>query len=141
MSAEPVVDVQCLCGAVRMQIAGEPLACLYCHCDDCQAVHGGAYVAAAMYRTAQTRIVAGEPSVWKRSSTARATCRECGTRVFAEPPGLGVRSVPAALLPDGVFQPTFHMQCRHALLPVKDDLPHYAGFPAIFGGTDERVGW
>jgi hypothetical protein len=136
-----VTTVQCLCGAIKLELGGEPLACFYCHCDDCQAVHGAAYLPAALYRTAQTRIVAGEPARWKRKTTTRATCVACGTRVFAEPPGLEIRSITAYLLPEGVFRPTFHVQCQHALLPVNDDLPHFKGFPAMLGGSDEPVAW
>ncbi len=135
------LTLQCPCGAIRLELSGEPLAQFYCHCDDCQVVHAAAYVAAAMYRTSATRLVAGEPLLWKLKRTVRATCRECGTRVYAEPPGLGIRSVPALLLPPGLFRPTFHMQCQHALVPVKDALPHYKGFPAAFGGSDEQMPW
>ena len=37
----------CRCGAVQLTMSGEPVVQLYCHCDDCRAAHGGAYVAAA----------------------------------------------------------------------------------------------
>jgi hypothetical protein len=133
--------VRCACGAVAVELTGEPFACVYCHCDDCQAVHGAGYLPAAMYLFAQTRLVSGEPLLWKRKHTMRATCRDCGSRVFAEPPGQWIRSITASLLPPGLFQPTFHMQCQHALLPVKDALPHYKGYPALFGGSDEQVEW
>jgi hypothetical protein len=138
---ELAATIQCLCGAVKMELEGEPVAQFFCHCDDCQAVHGAAYLPAAMYRTAQTRLTAGLPALWKRKTTTRATCPACGTRIFAEPAGIGIRSIPAYLLPKDTFRPTFHMQCRHALLPVKDDLPHYKGEPAMFGGSDEQVDW
>ncbi|WP_394834579.1 GFA family protein [Pendulispora rubella] len=117
------------------------MQCLYCHCDDCQRVHGGAYLPAAMYLTSQTSIVAGDPILWKLRTTERATCRSCGTRLFAEPPGFGVRSITASLLPEGVFRPAFHMQCQHAVRPIQDDLPHFKQFPAIFGGSDEKMLW
>ncbi|WP_224365250.1 GFA family protein [Hyalangium versicolor] len=133
--------VQCLCGAVQLELTGEPIAQLYCHCDDCQAVHGAAYVPAVMYRIPATRLVRGELGMCKRKVTPRTSCRECGTRMFAEPPGLGIRGVTALLLPPGMFKPTFHMQCQHALLPIKDGLPHFKGFPAAFGGSDEQVDW
>lgn len=135
------LTVQCLCGAVTLELTGEPLAQLYCHCDDCQAVHTAAYVPAVMYRTPNTRLVSGDLLLWKRKVTVRATCRACGTRVYAEPPGIGVRAFPAVLLPPGFFKPTFHVQCQYALLPVKDGLPHYKQFPAAFGGSDEQVPW
>lgn len=113
----------------------------YCHCDDCRAVHGAAYLPAAIYKTPQVRVVSGEPMLWSLRTTARASCASCGTRVYAEPLRLGIRSVPATLLPKGVFQPKFHMQCQFALMPVRDDLPHYKGYPAMLGGTDDLVGW
>jgi hypothetical protein len=47
----------------------------------------------------------------------------------------------ASLLPKGSFSPTFHIQCQHAVRPVRDDLPHFKGFPASFGGSDEKVTW
>jgi hypothetical protein len=140
MSDEPIA-ITCLCGDLKLEIAGDPIVCVYCHCDDCRAIHGGAYLAAAIYRTTEVRILAGEPLIWRHKSTARATCRRCGARVFAEPPGLGVRSITAHLLPGGVFTPAFHMQCQHALLPVVDSLPHFKGYPAMLGGSDERVFW
>jgi len=31
--------IGCRCGAVEIEISGEPLVQMYCHCDDCQAVH------------------------------------------------------------------------------------------------------
>ena len=136
-----MITIQCRCGAVRLELDGDPFLCVYCHCDDCQAVHGAAYLPAAMYRVEQTRLVAGEPTRWKLKATVRATCGACGTRLYAEPSDASLRSVTAYLLPPGVFRPAFHMQCQHALLPVVDDLPHYKGFPAMFGGSDEQVGW
>ncbi|WP_199243110.1 GFA family protein [Vitiosangium sp. GDMCC 1.1324] len=117
--------IQCHCGAVRIELTGEPLAQGYCHCDDCQAAHVAAYVPFAMYRIPQTRIVSGSPGQWKRKTTPRFTCRDCGTRLFAEPLGLGIRGVSALLLPQGMFKPAFHMQCQYALLPIQDELPHY----------------
>ncbi len=38
-----MTKVQCRCGAVAVEISAEPIVQFYCHCDDCQAVHGGAY--------------------------------------------------------------------------------------------------
>lgn len=50
-----------------MELTGEPVAQGYCHCDDCQAIHGAAYVPFAMYRIAATRLVAGAPLMWTLS--------------------------------------------------------------------------
>jgi hypothetical protein len=124
-----------------LQIDGEPLFSVYCHCDDCQAVHGAAYLPAAIYRHEQAYLVAGAPGIWRRKTTSRAFCRRCGTRVYAEPEAAAFRSIPAYLLPAGEFRPTCHVNCRFALAPVSDALPHFASFPAAMGGVDELVAW
>ena len=43
------IEIQCRCGAVQLHISADPVAQIYCHCDDCRAAHGGAYVASAIY--------------------------------------------------------------------------------------------
>lgn len=71
----------------------------------------------------------------------RVTCARCGTRLFQDPPAFPVRGVNGMLLPKGVFQPAWHQQCQHSVVPVADTLPHYKGYPAAIGGTDDLVGW
>jgi hypothetical protein len=61
--------------------------------------------------------------------------------MIADVPGAPLTGVKANRLPAGKFQPEFHIQCSYALMPVKDGLPHFKGFPAKFGGSDELVGW
>jgi len=136
-----MTDIECPCGAVRARIEGEPVAQFYCHCVDCQRVHAAAYVPVSIYRAEQVRVVRGEPMTWALHATPRTTCRTCGTRVFAEPPGIGMRAVMAVLLPAEAFRAQLHMHCRDARLPVTDALPHFARLPPGFGGTDERVEW
>ena len=42
-------EISCLCGAVKVRIKGEPVEQFYCHCDDCQAISGGAYVSVGSF--------------------------------------------------------------------------------------------
>jgi hypothetical protein len=35
-----MTKVLCRCGATELEISAEPIVQFYCHCDDCQAVHG-----------------------------------------------------------------------------------------------------
>jgi hypothetical protein len=102
--------------------------------------HGAAYVPIVMYRATAVSVVRGEPSGWQLRTTVRHTCSVCGTRLFADPDPR-VRAVTAYLLPPGLFRPLFHIRCRHALLPVKDALPHYADLPTFMGGSGETVDW
>jgi hypothetical protein len=134
-------EAQCRCGAIAMKITGESFVQLYCHCDDCQAAHGAAYVPAAVYPAQAVEIVRGEPVAMAVKSTPRKRCANCGTYLFSEIEKAGGRSVSGYLLPKGEFKPQFHVQCQHAVLPVVDSLPHYKGFPLAFGGSEELMTW
>lgn len=134
------IETQCRCGAIRLQIAGEPVVQVYCHCDDCQDAHGAAYASNAVYPS-QAVQVEGSPVPIVVRTTQRMRCAACGTFLFTEVASAGLRSVNARLLPKGEFKPQFHIQCQHAVLPVVDDLPHYKSFPPVFGGSDELIGW
>ena len=135
------IEIACRCGAVHIEVSATPIAQMYCHCDDCQAVHGAAYVPESVYPASAVRVVQGEPRAWKLKRNPRMTCGDCGTRLFIDVLALGLRGVNGYMLPAGKFNPTFHMNCRYAVRPIVDDLPHYASRPARFGGTDETVDW
>jgi hypothetical protein len=135
-----VLTVECRCSAVAVELAGEPIAQLYCHCGDCQRIHGAAYVPVALYRADAVRVTRGTPHTWKLKTTPRRTCGECGTWLFAEPNDR-LRGVIAYLLPAGRFKPEFHIHCGSALLPIRDGLPHYETVPARLGGSDDVVDW
>jgi hypothetical protein len=135
------IQAKCNCGAVKLEINAAPVAQFYCHCDDCQAVHGAAFVPIVMFPADSVKIVAGNASSYALKVNPRASCSRCGTRLYAEPPGMGLKGVVAAILPAGTFKPAYHIQCQHAQVPVRDELPHFKGFPAAFGGSDETVSW
>ena len=134
------IEGKCACGAVKLEITGAPKVAFYCHCDDCQRVHSATAVPVMLFAAGDVKVT-GEVRTWALKVTPRTSCAVCGTRLFAEPPGMGVRGVVASALPDGVFTPAFHIQCRLARSKVADSLPHFAGFPAAFGGSDATVDW
>jgi hypothetical protein len=133
--------IECRCGAVAIEIGGQPIAQFYCHCDDCQVVHGAPYVPESAYRADAVRVARGNPTNWKLKRNPRVTCAVCGTRLFIDVLSLGIRGVNGYLLPAGEFRPSFHMQCQFAVHPIRDGLPHYKSRPAGFGGSDELVDW
>ena len=136
-----VTTIACRCGAVAIEISGEPIAQFFCHCDDCQAVHGAAYAPESAYSADAVKVTRGEPSTWRLKRNPRYTCRDCGTRLFIDVLPLRVRGVNGYLLPPGRFQPQFHMQCQFAVRPIVDALPHFKSRPARFGGSDETIAW
>src|SRR5580700_4366153 len=128
--------IECTCGSVAIYLTGQPILQYYCHCDDCQAVHGKAY-AVALFPATAVSVPHGETDVFTLRTTPRTKCKRCGTYLFA-----GVSSfsgVNGELLPQGMFIPEFHIQCRYAATPIQDDLPHYRGRPARFRGSDELM--
>ena len=132
--------VECPCGDIEMELGGEPVVQLYCHCDDCQRAHGAACAPVAIYHTRDVKVVRGEPREWRLVSTPRFFCPNCGTRLFV----LGSEqhcAVNAYLLPAGSFRPALHIYCEFAPLPLGDGLPHYARVPARWGGSDEQMHW
>jgi hypothetical protein len=130
--------IRCSCGAVEIQLTGKPVLQYFCHCDDCQAVHGKAY-ACSVYATPTVSVERGEIDTFTLRTSPRTKCKRCGTYLFAEVPGHGVRGVNADLLPEGMFRPEFHIQCRYAKARIEDDLPHYKDTPARFKGSDELM--
>ena len=136
-----MIETGCRCGAIGLTISGEPAAELYCHCADCQAAHGAAYVPSAIYPAEAVEVVRGKPVAMVVKTTQRMRCADCGAYLYAELPSVGMRSVSAYLLPKGAFRPQFHVQCAEAILPVADALPHYKGFPSSFGGAEAFVDW
>jgi hypothetical protein len=60
-----MIKVQCRCGAVEVEITAEPIVQFYCHCDDCQAVHGGAYAPESVYPADAVKVVRGDPTTWR----------------------------------------------------------------------------
>jgi hypothetical protein len=133
--------LRCLCGATELLVEGEPVAQFFCHCDDCKAVHGAAYIGVALYPRSAFRLLRGTPVVWTLRTLPRSRCGTCGLPLFAEVPDLDLVGVKGDLLPPGRFAPQFHIHCERAWRPVGDDLPHYRGLPAVFGGDDARVPW
>lgn len=134
-------DVNCLCGETKMSLEGEPIAQFFCHCDDCQTVAGAAYLPIALYPNEAVKITAGTPQRWTYKTNTRNRCANCGTIMYSEPKGMPFRGVKANLLPEGMFKPSSHLMCQYAVRPVVDDLPHFKGFPASFGGSDEQMDW
>ncbi|HEY1958284.1 MAG TPA: GFA family protein [Polyangiaceae bacterium] len=131
----------CPCGAVELTVRGAPLAQFYCHCDDCRKMTSAAYAAESVHRAADVEITRGETAVWMLKRNPRHFCSACGGRLFIDVAARSLRGVNAFLLPAQDFNPQFHVNCRFAILPVRDGLTHYAGMPASFGGSEETVDW
>ena len=135
-----ITQVRCSCRVVNVQLTGAPITQYICHCDDCQAVHNKAY-SVALYPASAVAVTGGETVSFALRTSPRTKCSRCATYVFAEVPGYPFRGVNGDLLPDGRFDPEFHVQCRFAAARIDDELPHYKDRPAKFHGSGELMSW
>jgi hypothetical protein len=136
-----MTHIQCRCGAIEIELTEAPVAQFFCHCDDCQAMHGAAYVPESVYPAAAVKVIRGQPASWTLKRNPRFTCPTCGTRLFIDVLARGLRGLNGYLLAPELFRPSFHMHCRFAPRPVVDELPHYKTRAPQFEGSDETVDW
>ena len=103
-------------------------------------MHGKAYPI-SLYSAPAVLVVSGDTVIFILRTSPRTKRKECGTYLSAEIPGQPVRGLNADLLPEGMFRPEFHIQCRYATVPIEDKLPHYRGIPVRFNGSDVLMQW
>ncbi len=70
----------CLCGAVRFQVTGEPMAVSHCHCKDCRRAAGAPFITWMTLKSGDFAYTAGAPKEYESSSgVRRGFCGSCGT--------------------------------------------------------------
>ena len=113
---------QCLCGAVRFELRGEPHTLYACHCTECQRRSGGALRLSMWVDRAAIVVTAG--STESRTFThpsgrvkTRRVCAACETDLWSEPPDRETLAVlrPGTLLEYKRFKPVAHMYVRSAV--------------------------
>jgi len=130
----------CFCGAVRLEVDGEPEAMGYCHCSSCRSWSGGPVNAFSLWNPDKVRVTAGAEHVatfTKTPLSERKYCAKCGGHLMANHPPLGLVDVFAATLPTLAFVPGVHINYAETVLPMRDGLPKLKDFPAEFGGSGD----
>ncbi len=132
----------CACGAVQVEIRGEPSVMAYCHCDSCRSWLGAPVHAASLWPTANVTVVKGAArlGIYKRTEAGhRQFCTSCGAPVLIRHPDLGLTDVPAGSVEGLEYKPTLHVNYGEKVLAVRDGLPKFRDFPKGFGGSDETL--
>jgi hypothetical protein len=133
---------ECFCGAVKLEVSGEPETMGYCHCRSCRSWSGGPVNAFSLWKPENVKVTAGADnlaSFKKTELSHRQYCRKCGGHLMANHPPLGMVDVFAATLPTLKFAPAVHVNYSETVLPMKDGLPKLRDFPKEFGGSGEVV--
>ena len=140
--AEHVYKARCACGAVELEITGDPAVQAYCHCDSCRSWLSAPIHAAALWPTASVKVVKGAESLglYKRTEAShRQFCTRCGAAVLVRHPDMGMIDVPSGCVTGLTYRPTVHVNYGEKVLAVRDGLPKFRDFPKEFGGSGEMV--
>lgn len=133
---------ECFCGAVHIEVSGQPAAMGYCHCQSCRSWSAGPLNAFTLWKTDDVRITAGAEHVGKYQKTPlseRHFCRRCGGHLMNKHAPLGLIDVFAAKLPTLEFEPGVHVNYAETVLAMHDGLPKLRDFPSELGGSGELV--
>ena len=133
---------QCFCGAVEIEVTGEPEGMGYCHCRSCRSWSGGPVNAFTLWKPEAVRVSAGSEylaTFQKTPQSQRQYCARCGGHLMANHPSLGLVDVFAATIPTLNFAPGVHVNYAETVLPMHDGLPKFKDFPAEFGGSGEMM--
>jgi hypothetical protein len=133
---------RCFCGAVELEVTGEPEAMGYCHCTSCREWSAEPGNAFTLWPTDAVKIPKGADhlaSYQKTDRSIRKWCKTCGGHVLTEHPLWGVTDVYAAIIPALPFRPMLHVNYQETVLPMKDGLPKQRDLPSELGGTGELV--
>jgi hypothetical protein len=133
---------KCFCGAVQIEVAGEPAAMGYCHCQSCRAWSAGPVNAFTLWPPAAVKVTQGAEQLatyTKTPTSERQFCRKCGGHLMTNHPTFGLVDVYAAILPTLSFKPGVHVNYAETVLPMKDGLPKLRDFPSELGGSGEAV--
>ena len=128
----------CFCGAVEIQVTGQPNAMGYCHCRSCRSWSGEPVNAFTLWSPEAVMVTKGENHVatyHKTEMSHRQYCGLCGGHLMTRHPPLNVVDVFAATIPHLVFTPQVHVNYAESVLPMRDGLPKLKDFPAEFGGS------
>ena len=132
----------CFCGAVKLEVSGEPEGMGYCHCSSCRSWSGGPVNAFSLWKPENVTVTQGAEHILTFNKTplsGRKTCAKCGGHLMTDHPPLGLVDVFAATLPTLDFQPGVHINYAETVLPMKDGLPKLKDFPKELGGSGEAV--
>src|SRR5262245_27587489 len=100
------------CGAVHIEVTGEPEGMGYWHCRSCRSWSSAPVNAFTLWKPDAVRITAGTEHVGvfqKTPLSQRHYCKTCGGHLMNHHPSLGLTDVFAAMLPTLTFVPGIHI--------------------------------
>ena len=142
MSNDKSYRGSCFCGAVEIQVSGEPAAMGYCHCASCRSWSAGPVNAFSLWKPEALKVTKGANQIaayHKTKKSLRKWCKTCGGHLFTEHPAWGLTDIYAATIPDLPFKPGIHVHYQETVLRIRDGLPKMKDVPKEMGGSGESL--
>jgi Uncharacterized conserved protein len=133
---------RCYCGAVEIEVRGDPLEMGYCHCENCRRYSAAPVSAFTLWKKEDVNVTKGEEFLGRFKSSEisdRGYCTKCGGHIIVEHPTLGLIDVRVGALRNFPFKPKVHLNYAETVLPMKDGLLKLKDFPAEIGGSGETM--
>ncbi|MGH8146510.1 MAG: GFA family protein [Rhodanobacteraceae bacterium] len=138
---------RCFCGAVEVEVQGQPVAAAICHCESCRRWHSAPLNTWVVWPADNVRVTAGQDNLVEYNKhgpdgpSARTFCKRCGNAIFNRKPTYGMTVVYATLLEGSglTYAPTFHSFYDEGVMHIADGLPKFVDLPAELGGSGKRL--
>ena len=134
---------KCFCGAVEVEIQGDPIGMMVCHCKVCRSWSASPVNGATLFKPEQVKITKGEENLNKfalNEGHDRTWCKKCGGHLLTDHTNTyGIIDVYSSVLENFEFKPTAHVNYESTILPMKDGLPKFKDFPEDMGGSGETI--
>jgi len=99
----------CGCGAIKIELQGEPSIQALCHCRDCHKSTGSTYSTNFVWSKSDFKVVVGEPKVYEKvggsgNPVYKQFCGTCGCPMWTSQPALpDMIVIKAGILDDGAL--------------------------------------
>ena len=133
---------RCYCGAVEIEVRGDPLEMGYCHCENCRRYSAAPVSAFTLWKKENVVLTKGAEFLGRFKSSEisdRRYCTKCGSHISVDHFTLGLIDVRLGALRDFPFKPAVHLNYAETILPMRDGLPKLKDFPEAIGGSDQTV--
>jgi hypothetical protein len=142
MAMSKVIKGQCFCGAVQLEVSGEPAAMGYCHCESCRQWSAGPVNAFSLWPPEAVKVTRGADQIGsynKSPGSTRKWCKKCGGHLMTDHPGMKLVDVYAAIIPALKFAPALHVHYQETVLRIPDGKPKLKDMPAEMGGSGQSL--
>jgi len=133
----------CMCGAVKVEVEGEPIIMAVCHCKLCRAWSASPVTGASLWAPDKVKITHGQDNIASYAHVKghdRTWCTKCGGHVLTDhSTTYHAIDVYASILEDFNYEPAVHVNYESSILPMKDGLPKFKDFPKDMGGSGDLL--